>query len=199
MDYFIGIDIAVFRWLNSWAGASPFSDGAIMFHATYLWYVVIGAVASIAFVPLIFPRARAARARNLQLAANAGAAAIASRFIITELTRFFYSRSRPFEVLSDVIRLVPHAAGGSFPSGHAAASFAVAAAVAFYYPKAGIFFYLAAIGIGIGRVAAGVHWPSDILGGASAGVAAAIFVQVVLRRPPLKSRASGSADSSGLQ
>ncbi len=173
MGFLTRLDITVFSWFHSWAGIATFWDWAIIFHAIYLWYVMILAVAALVIVPFAFPRLRRLAGRNQWLLVHAATAAIVSRYVITELIRFFYNRPRPFEVLPDVVQLVPHAGGGAFPSGHAALSFAVAAAVYFYYPKTSILFFLAAMSIGISRVAAGVHWPSDIVGGAIVGVATA--------------------------
>jgi len=70
-------------------------------------------------------------------------------------------------------QLVNHNGGGSFPSGHASFAFALATVVAFYYPKTSLLFFAAAISIGFGRIAAGVHWPSDVLAGAVTGIASA--------------------------
>ena len=99
--------------------------------------------------------------------------AFVSRFVVTEIIRYFYNRPRPFEIVEGARKLMAHPLGSSFPSGHAALAFAVAATVSFYYPKSSILFFLAAICIGIGRVSAGIHWPSDILGGALVGVGTA--------------------------
>jgi undecaprenyl-diphosphatase len=180
MNYWLDLDIAVFRWLNSWDGISTFWDWAIIFCTTYLWYVVVLAVAGFGIVGFL-PRFKNVRARNLRLAIHAAVAAVVSRFIITELIRLFYSRPRPFEALPDVIQLVDHTGGGSFPSGHAALAFSVAAAVSFYYPKTSILFFLAAFSIGIGRIAAGLHWPSDILGGAIVGIGTAYLWHKTLK------------------
>lgn len=174
------LDGALFGWLNSWAGISFFWDWAIIFRATYLWYVVMLAVAGFGIAAFV-PRFQIHRRSNLRLVAEAAASALIARFGITELIRFSYNRPRPFEALSDVIQLIPHASGGSFPSGHAALAFAAATAVSFYYPKASILFFLAASSMGIGRVAAGIHWPSDILGGAIVGICSAFLIRRVLQ------------------
>lgn len=174
-------DWKIFQWLNSRVGSSDFMDWTIIFLATYLWYIIL--VALLSFVVVVFlPQFRELRRRHAELVVFAFTSAFVSRFILTELIRFFYNRPRPFEVLEGARQLVLHSGGGSFPSGHAALAFAVATAVLFYYPKTGILFFLAAILIGFGRVAAGVHLPSDILGGAVVGIGTAYLVSFCFRR-----------------
>lgn len=177
----MNLDIYIFNWFNSWAGVRPLWDAAIIFRATYLWYMVMAAVA--AFVAVTFFRKfREYRRRNTELLLLAFISAFVARFVVTGLIHILYNRPRPFEVLSGVRQLVNHDIGGSFPSGHASLAFAVATAVSFYYPKTSILFFLAAISIGIGRIAAGVHWPSDILGGAAVGIVTAWLVRFIWKR-----------------
>jgi len=85
-------------------------------------------------------------------------------------------------VLDNVRQLIFHESSGSFPSGHAAFSFAVAMGVYYYYPKTSILFFLASIAMGLGRVSAGVHWPSDILGGAVVGIFSAWLIDFIIKK-----------------
>jgi len=110
------------------------------------------------------------------------ASAAVARLGVAEIIRFFYNRPRPFETLEGARQLIEHSGGGSFPSGHASLSFAVAAAVYFYYPKTSILFFFAALSIGVGRVAAGLHWPSDILGGAAVGILSAWLLEFLFKK-----------------
>jgi undecaprenyl-diphosphatase len=180
------LDSAVFTWLNSWAGISPFFDFAIEFSAVYLIYIIIAALVIFVFLTSL-PAFRSFQRRNIEMALQAILSALVARFIIAEAIRFFYNRPRPFEMGEDVIRLVEHVSGNSFPSGHATFAFAIAAAGALYYPKTGFLFFLAAFLVGISRVAAGLHWPSDILGGALVGMGTAWFLHILqgkfARRP----------------
>ena len=57
----------------------------------------------------------------------------------------------------------------SFPSGHAAGSFAFAAFVLTLNRRAGAIALLIAVLIGLSRIALGVHYPSDVLAGAVLG------------------------------
>jgi len=70
----------------------------------------------------------------------------------------------------------------SFPSGHAATAFAAAAIVALLF---GGYFYLGfipALLVAYSRVYMGVHFPSDVFGGAVLGIAAALLVIVFFRQ-----------------
>ena len=67
---------------------------------------------------------------------------------------------------------VPHS--GSFPSGHAATSFACATVLAFAFPRLAAPLYLLAAASAFSRVYVGVHYPLDVLGGAVLGIAVAI-------------------------
>jgi undecaprenyl-diphosphatase len=62
----------------------------------------------------------------------------------------------------------------SFPSGHAATSFACATVFAFAFPRFAAAFYLLAVAIGFSRIYVGVHYPLDVVGGALLGILVAI-------------------------
>lgn len=168
------IDITFLRWVNSWVGVSEWSDTLIIFSAEWLIWWLTGFLA----IFWIFGKDKH---REFWLIAKALVAAVFSRFIVAEIIRYFYDRPRPFEVLN-LYGLMDHPAGGSFPSGHAAYGFAIAAMVYFHYPKTGAAFFLIAIAIGFSRVAAGIHWPSDILGGAIVGIFSAWLVKILLKK-----------------
>jgi undecaprenyl-diphosphatase len=66
--------------------------------------------------------------------------------------------------------LVHVPADHSFPSGHAATSFAAALILASSAPRRAWLFYVLAAAIGFSRIYVGVHYPSDVLGGALLGL-----------------------------
>ena len=82
---------------------------------------------------------------------------------------------------------VPH--DHSFPSGHAATSFACATILAFAFPRLAAPLYLLAAAIAYSRVYVGVHYPFDVVVGALLGIAVAIALRR-LARAPRRSRRS---------
>jgi undecaprenyl-diphosphatase len=82
----------------------------------------------------------------------------------------------------------------SFPSAHAATSFACAATLAPFAPRhAQPVLYVLAVAIAYSRVYIGVHYPLDVLGGAALG----LLVATALRRLPAALRRSRRVQRSG--
>ncbi len=67
----------------------------------------------------------------------------------------------------------------SFPSSHAMNMFAQAALFSCFYPSKTLVFYGFALMIGISRIYVGVHFPSDILGGALFGILTAYLIYMI--------------------
>ena len=97
------------------------------------------------------------------------ALAVASTEALVALVKHVMVRPRP-----PAIDAVDHAAGYSFPSGHAAASVALFASVAFLLSRGQSLGVRIAVwsatglllaGIGLSRVYLGVHYPSDVAAG----------------------------------
>jgi len=91
-------------------------------------------------------------------------------------------RARPSTVYASPKPLVHAPHDGSFPSGHATASFACATVLAFHAPRAAPAFFLLAAAIAWSRVYVGVHYPLDVLGGAVLGVAIALVLRFLAPR-----------------
>ena len=88
-------------------------------------------------------------------------------------------RARPFVADPQGVHLFSgHAADPGFPSDHATAAFAIATAILLRKRRAGFAVLGAAAVLSIGRVALGVHYPSDVLAGAAVGAAAALALRV---------------------
>lgn len=164
----MALDVKLFFFLNSLVGRYPIFDTFVVFLASYLQYILI-----IAFLLLLYFSAYS-KTRKLHIFLTTVISAMIARLGVTELIRFFYHRPRPFLVY----QLHPLVLDNewSFPSGHSAFFFAIAMAIYFYNKKWGIAFFVAAILMNISRVIVGVHYPSDILGGAIVGIVVAYIV-----------------------
>lgn len=170
----MALDTQVFFLLNGLAGQSPVLDGVIVFCASYLAYV-IAALLLVFLFHTYHPKRE-----KLHILLVVIISSVVARFGVTEVTRLFYQRPRPFLTLP-VHQLLTNDAW-SFPSGHATFFFALATAVYLYHKKWGVFFFIAATLMGMGRVIAGIHYPSDILGGALIGVGVAYATFYIVRK-----------------
>jgi undecaprenyl-diphosphatase len=93
-------------------------------------------------------------------------------------------RPRPFVRYPEPATLVRHPLDYSFPSGHAATSFAAATMLTFAFPSLGPFFFLLAAAVAYSRVYVGVHYPLDVIAGAALGVLVAIALRLLVRGRP---------------
>lgn len=109
-------------------------------------------------------------------------AAIALAIVMTDLVvKPLVARTRPFEAAVAVRVIDRRPLTYSFPSGHAAGSFAAATSLAqVWSPGRVVFWGLAAL-IAFSRVYVGVHYPLDVLCGALLGLACAWLVHRVRR------------------
>jgi undecaprenyl-diphosphatase len=78
----------------------------------------------------------------------------------------------------DPLVSTPHDA--SFPSGHAATSFAAATMLSFAFPRLTPLLVLLASAVAFSRVYVGVHYPLDVLGGAALGVLVATALRLLV-------------------
>lgn len=127
----------------------------------FIWWVT-------ALITMVFPNTRAAAWRMLL-----------AGFFTWGISEFAlkpaFHRERPFEVDQTITVIDARPETGAFPSGHAAMAFAYALAGSRMLPgSAWVWWPLAAI-VAVSRVYIGVHWPSDVIGGALIGLACAWF------------------------
>lgn len=93
-----------------------------------------------------------------------------------------FGRIRPCFALENVRLLVESGGGKSFPSSHAVNNFAAAMVIALMYRKAAPYFFIFAALVAYSRVYIGVHYPSDILGGAIEGALIGYLVVFLFRK-----------------
>ncbi len=158
------MDHDIFLAINGLAGKSSFFDAiGRFFGGDYFLYLLVLVVAVLVFDPQM--RKRVVLALGSAFIARVG---------ITEILKRLVSRSRPYEIL-DVNRLtVENEMANSFPSGHTTIYFAIA--FAFYGTKYFWPFLILAIIGSVGRIYVGMHYPLDILAGATIGAVTSLIV-----------------------
>ncbi|QQS34811.1 MAG: phosphatase PAP2 family protein [Ignavibacteriales bacterium] len=83
----------------------------------------------------------------------------------------FFQRPRPCDILTDVITPLGCTGTFSFPSNHALNNFAAAFFFYLLFPKLKWILFVTASLVALSRVYLGLHYPSDIIGGAVIGSA----------------------------
>ncbi|MDD5438294.1 MAG: phosphatase PAP2 family protein [Patescibacteria group bacterium] len=95
-----------------------------------------------------------------------------------EALSFIFLRLRPFLAVPNILALIPPPLTNSFPSIHTSIAVAVTAALYAVNKKWGLACLLMVLGIAIGRMGAGVHYPTDILGGMLVGLVSFVLVRL---------------------
>ncbi len=173
------MDVFLFQKFNDLAGGQGLFDGLVIFLASPFSYLVMAVLLVAFFLPNLFAPAIAERTFRIGLLAGLVSAFFA-RVVVKEIIVFFHDSPRPFEVLEGVNQIIAHGGMSSFPSGHAIFFFTLATVLMFYSRGLGIFLLLSSILMALSRVIAGIHWPSDVIAGASFGILIGILTYVLL-------------------
>ena len=91
-------------------------------------------------------------------------------FLINLVIKPMFTRKRPYEILKSVRTMIAPPFGSSFPSGHAASSFAAASMLWFFNMPFRHLALVLALLIAVSRVYLMVHFPSDVLVGVVSGI-----------------------------
>lgn len=109
-------------------------------------------------------------------------AALSTTYLVQRVVKPVFRRRRPF-VDREVLVVGVKPLDASFPSGHSAASFAAATALASFYPNAAPLVFVLASGVALSRVYLGHHFPSDVAVGAATGAGIGGVIAWAFRRP----------------
>lgn len=168
------LDVALTQGINAWAGQSPLIDRLMV------WTSAIGVPLLVAAVALQWWQgANRPHTRHILLATGFS---FLFGLAINQLILLFVQRARPYD--AGVTRLlIERSADFSFPSDHATATVAIAAAFLIHgMPRRGALFLAAAMLMVFSRVYVGTHYASDVLGGALTGIIAASLVRPAYQR-----------------
>jgi undecaprenyl-diphosphatase len=172
------MNISLFYFLHSFAFQSQWLDTLIWFCAVPLIYIMC-VVAAI----FIFVHYRFFEFKNIFIILRDKWKEIffivlspALAWGLASLLKILIHTDRPMIALSNVSTLFTES-GYAFPSGHATAISALAFAIYFKNKRLGYIFMLSALLVGLARVAGGVHFPIDIIGGYALGFLVAFFVK----------------------
>lgn len=159
-----------------------------------LFYVNISEALFVATLVLVFLFANGERLRPWRRTAVAAGLSAGLALAVGKVISELIDRSRPFVADPHGVHLFSgHAADPGFPSDHATGAFAVAMAIWLRNRRWGTVALIAAAVLSVGRVAIGVHYPSDVLAGAALGCAAAL----ILFARPARERIDRLADLLG--
>lgn len=173
----LAADERLFLWINGLVGEWPAWDG-------FVRLVVTDYFAPVALSLLLFGLWFSAKSQAQRERQQKGAIAVLGSLALASLAIFLinqaWARPRPFTT-HEVEMLFYYPTDPSFPSNLATIVFAMAAGVGLGHRRLGIVAYLLATLAALSRVFAGVHYPLDVLAGATLGVTATFLSRGLIR------------------
>ena len=127
----------------------------------FIWWVT-------ALITAVFPNKRAAAWQMLLAGSFTWA-------ICEYALKPAFDRVRPYAIDSSIAVIDARPDTSAFPSGHAAMAVAYALAGSRMIPGSAWVWWPLAVVVALSRVYLGVHWPSDVVGGAVVGLICAWF------------------------
>ncbi len=119
-------------------------------------------------------------------------AIIVNALLVNVCIKNVVARVRPYDAFDDIIRLIEIQKDYSFPSGHTSVAFSSVMAMQLAVEKKQkryvIVAWILACCIGFSRLYLGVHYPSDVLGGALIGTMSALIAYWIVKKWIIKDK-----------
>ena len=163
------MDQAITHWINAPAGSNVLLD-SVMVAATQLGVSMLVLLVALQW----WSRHNRFYVRHTCVAAGLS---FLTGLGLNQLILLFVHRIRPYD--AGVSHLIISRSGDwSFPSDHATATFAIATSFLLHgFGRRGLAFLAGALLVCVSRIYVGAHYVTDVLGGASMGILAAIAVR----------------------
>lgn len=162
IDFLYSVDVAIFYFINVNL-ANPVTDKLMPFITDVKnWYIT--------YVLLWFIVLFKGGKYRVGLAIGMILLVVISDQISSTLLKHLFERPRPCKVLENVHLLVGCTDSYSFPSSHAVNNFAAAMFFTFFYRHLKWILFSVASLMALSRIFVGVHYPSDVVGGALIGL-----------------------------
>jgi len=167
------LDVAATQWINGWAGRSGAVDVPMIWIS---WLGVPLMVLAVAGQWWLWMDRR--HTRHVLVASGLS---FLLGLALNQAVLFFVHRLRPYDAGISQLLISP-SADFSFPSDHATATFAAAAAFLLHgFRRRAIGLLALAVLVSVSRIYLGTHYAGDVLGGVATGIVAAVAVRVAYR------------------
>ncbi len=175
MAYLSELNLQLFYFFHNFAGKNIALDTAIVFFGQYYVFFLIGIAAV-----FVYKDYRAGLRGHFTINLLGLCATLGTTNVVMKTFRYVYHHPRPFAALN-IAHLLTEPTY-SFPSGHTILIFGLATGMYFYNKKLALFLYASGVVVGVARIAAGVHYPFDILGGIVLGILTGFVVEWACRK-----------------